>query len=247
MELQEMCALVTGGSRGIGRAVCLELAKRGANVALCYAGNAVLAERTVKDCESYGVKAKAFACDVTDEQAVKGLVAATLETFGSIDILVNNAGITRDGLLMTMTGDSFDAVIDANLKGSFLCMKAVCRPMMKQRGGRIINLSSVVGLHGNAGQVNYSASKAGVIGMTKSAAKELASRGITVNAVAPGFIDTDMTAALPENTRESLLQAIPLTRLGQAEEVAKAVAFLASPDAAYITGQVLSVDGGMSM
>ena len=247
MELQEMCALVTGGSRGIGRAVCLELAKRGANVALCYAGNAVLAESTVKDCESYGVKAKAFACDVTDEQAVKGLVAATLETFGSIDILVNNAGITRDGLLMTMTGDSFDAVIDTNLKGSFLCMKAVCRPMMKQRGGRIINLSSVVGLHGNAGQVNYSASKAGVIGMTKSAAKELASRGITVNAVAPGFIDTDMTAALPENTRESLLQAIPLTRLGQAEEVAKAVAFLASPDAAYITGQVLSVDGGMSM
>ena len=247
MQLQEMCALVTGGSRGIGRAVCLELAKRGANVALCYAGNAVLAESTVKGCESYGVKAKAFSCDVTDEQAVKGLVAATLEAFGSIDILVNNAGITRDGLLMTMTGDSFDAVIDTNLKGSFLCMKAVCRPMMKQRGGRIINLSSVVGLHGNAGQVNYSASKAGVIGMTKSAAKELASRGITVNAVAPGFIDTDMTAALPENTRESLLQAIPLTRLGQAEEVAKAVAFLASPDAAYITGQVLSVDGGMSM
>ena len=170
-----------------------------------------------------------------------------LAEFDRIDILVNNAGITRDGLLMMMKEEDFDAVLDTNLKGAFLCMKAVTRTMMKQRYGRIVNLSSVVGLRGNAGQVNYAASKAGVIGMTKSAAKELASRGITVNAVAPGFIDTDMTASLPENARTALLSSIPVGRLGAAEEVAKAVAFLASDDAAYVTGQVLAIDGGMSM
>lgn len=247
MDFTGKVALVTGGSRGIGRAICVELARLGANVALCYAGNAQSAEETVSACEAFGVKALAVQCDVSDAQAVAGLVDAAIKEFGRIDILVNNAGITRDGLLMTMREENFDAVLDTNLKGAFLCMKAVTRPMMKQRYGRIVNLSSVVGLHGNAGQVNYAASKAGVIGMTKSAAKELATRGITVNAVAPGFIDTDMTAALPENARMGLLSTIPAGRLGAAEEVAKVVAFLASDEAAYVTGQVLAVDGGMSM
>ena len=247
MDFTGKVALVTGGSRGIGRAICVELARLGANVALCYAGNAQSAEETVSACEAFGVKALAVQCDVSDAQAVAGLVDAAIKEFGRIDILVNNAGITRDGLLMTMKEENFDAVLDTNLKGAFLCMKAVTRPMMKQRYGRIVNLSSVVGLHGNAGQVNYAASKAGVIGMTKSAAKELATRGITVNAVAPGFIDTDMTAALPENARMGLLSTIPAGRLGAAEEVAKVVAFLASDEAAYVTGQVLAVDGGMSM
>lgn len=247
MDFTGKVALVTGGSRGIGRAICVELARLGANVALCYAGNAQSAEETVSACEALGIKALAVQCDVSDAQAVAGFVDAAVKEFGRIDVLVNNAGITRDGLLMTMKEENFDAVIDTNLKGAFLCMKAVTRPMMKQRYGRIVNLSSVVGLHGNAGQVNYAASKAGVIGMTKSAAKELASRGITVNAVAPGFIDTDMTAALPETARTGMLSTIPAGRLGAAEEVAKAVAFLASDEAAYVTGQVLAVDGGMSM
>ena len=186
-------------------------------------------------------------CDVSKTDEVKALVDAALQQFGAVHILVNNAGITRDGLLMTMKEDAWDQVLDTNLKGAFLTMKAVARTMMKQRYGRIVNLSSVVGLHGNAGQVNYAASKAGVIGMTKSLAKELASRGVTVNAVAPGFIDTDMTAALPQAARDALLPTIPTQRLGAAEEVAQAVAFLASDQAAYITGQVLAVDGGMSM
>lgn len=247
MDFTGKVALVTGGSRGIGRAICVELARLGANVALCYAGNAQSAEETVSACEALGIKALAVRCDVSDAQAVAGFVDAAIKEFGRIDILVNNAGITRDGLLMTMKEENFDAVINTNLKGAFLAMRAVTRPMMKQRYGRIVNLSSVVGLHGNAGQVNYAASKAGVIGMTKSAAKELATRGITVNAVAPGFIDTDMTAALPEAARTGLLSKIPAGRLGAAEEVAKAVAFLASDEAAYVTGQVLAVDGGMSM
>lgn len=247
MNLNEKTAVVTGGSRGIGRAVCLELAGHGANVVLCYAGNEEAAVETVAACEALGGKALAVRCNVSNAEDVKALMDTALSTFGRIDILVNNAGITRDGLLMTMREDAFDAVLDTNLKGTFLCMKSVARTMMKQRYGRIVNLSSVVGLRGNAGQVNYSASKAGVIGMTKSAAKELASRGITVNAVAPGFIDTDMTAALPEAARTSLLGSIPAGRLGAAEEVAKAVSFLASDEAAYITGQVLAVDGGMSM
>ena len=240
-------AIVTGGSRGIGRAVCLELAKRGVNIVLCYAGSEGAAAETAKQCEELGVKALALRCNVAEAGDVKTMVDTALKAFGTIDILVNNAGITRDGLLMMMNEEDFDDVISTNLKGAYLCMKAFCRPMMKQRCGRIVNISSVVGLRGNAGQVNYAASKAGVIGMTKSAAKELASRGITVNAVAPGFIETDMTAALPENAKAALLGSIPAGRLGRAEEVARTVAFLASEDAQYITGQVLAVDGGMSM
>lgn len=247
MNFTGKTAVVTGGSRGIGRAVCLELARQGANIVLCYAGNEHSAAETAAACEQLGVKAIAVQCNVADAQAVKAVMDAALSAFGRIDILVNNAGITRDGLLMMMKEDDFDAVLNANLKGAFLCMKAVTRTMMKQRYGRIVNLSSVVGLRGNAGQVNYAASKAGIIGMTKSAAKELASRGVTVNAVAPGFIDTDMTAAMPEAAKAATLAAIPMGRLGAAEEVAKAVVFLASEEAAYVTGQVLAVDGGMSM
>ena len=247
MNFTGKTAVVTGGSRGIGRAICLELARGGANVMLCYAGNEQAALDTVAACEALGAKAAAMRCDVSKTDEVKALVDAALQQFGAVHILVNNAGITRDGLLMTMKEDAWDQVLDTNLKGAFLTMKAVARTMMKQRYGRIVNLSSVVGLHGNAGQVNYAASKAGVIGMTKSLAKELASRGVTVNAVAPGFIDTDMTAALPQAARDALLPTIPTQRLGAAEEVSQAVAFLASDQAAYITGQVLAVDGGMSM
>lgn len=247
MNFAGKTAVVTGGSRGIGRAVCLELARGGANVALCYAGNEAAALDTVSACEASGGHALAVQCDISDSGQVKDLTDTVLREFGRIDILVNNAGITRDGLLMTMREPDFDAVIDTNLKGTFLCMKAVARVMMKQRYGRIVNISSVVGLRGNAGQVNYAASKAGVIGMTKSLAKELASRGVTVNAVAPGFIGTDMTAAMPEAARSAALSAIPMGRLGGPEDVAKAVAFLSSGEAAYITGQVLAVDGGMSM
>ena len=247
MNFAGKTAVVTGGSRGIGRAVCLELAKGGANVVLCYAGNEAAAQETVAACEAAGAKALAVKCDVADAQQVKNLMDEAVKTFGRIDILVNNAGITRDNLLMLLKEEDFDAVVDTNLKGTFLCMKAVSRTMMKQRYGRIVNLSSVVGLHGNAGQVNYAASKAGVIGMTKSLAKELAGRNITVNAVAPGFIDTDMTAVLPEKAKEAILASIPMARLGAAEDVANAVAFLASDEAGYITGQVLAVDGGMSM
>ena len=247
MSLTGKTAIVTGGSRGIGRAVCLELARRGCNIVLSFAGNTAAADQTVSDCQALGVQALAVQGNVADADAVKALFDAALKQFGAIDILVNNAGITRDNLLMLLKEEDFDAVVDTNLKGTFLCMKAAVRPMMKQRHGRIISLSSVVGLHGNAGQVNYAATKAGVIGMTKSLAKELAGRNITVNAVAPGFIDTDMTAVLPEKAKEAILASIPMARLGAAEDVASAVAFLASDEAGYITGQVLAVDGGMSM
>lgn len=247
MNFAGKTAIVTGGSRGIGRAVCLELARGGANVVLCYAGNEAAARETARDIEALGAKALAVRCDVSDAAQVDALVRAAVEAFGRIDILVNNAGITRDNLLMRMSEADFDAVIDANLKGTFLCMKAVSRLMLKQRYGRIVNLSSVVGLRGNAGQVNYAASKAGVVGMTKSLARELSSRGVTVNAVAPGFIETDMTAALSESARSAAQGSIPMARLGTPEDVARAVAFLAGDGAAYITGQVLAVDGGMAM
>ena len=247
MNFTGKTAVVTGGSRGLGRAVCLELAAGGANVVLCYAGNENAANETAAACEALGAKVLAVRCDVADSAQVKALMDEALKVFGRIDILVNNAGITRDGLLMMMKETDFDDVINTNLKGAFLCMKAVARTMMKQRYGRIVNLSSVVGLRGNAGQVNYAASKAGVIGMTKSLAKELASRGVTVNAVAPGFMETDMTAAMPEAAKTATLAAIPMGRMGSAEDVAKAVAFLASEEAGYITGQVVAVDGGMAM
>ncbi|MBM6914917.1 3-oxoacyl-[acyl-carrier-protein] reductase [Gemmiger formicilis] len=248
MEQMAKRALVTGGSRGIGRAVCLALAARGMRVAVNYAGNAAAAEEVVQACLQQGAPdAFAVQADVSDAEQVRALVAAVSERWGGVDVLVNNAGITRDGLMMRMSEQDFDAVLATNLKGAFACMQAVMRPMMKQRWGRIVNMSSVVGLRGNLGQANYAASKAGLIGMSKSAAKELASRGITVNCVAPGFIETDMTAVLPESVRTALLGQIPLARLGAAEEVAAAVAFLASPESAYITGQVLCVDGGMAM
>ena len=247
MELSGKNALVTGGSRGIGRAVCLELARQGANVAVNYAGSAQAAEEVAAACRDLGVEAFAVQANVADAAAVDAMVKEVITRFGSIDILVNNAGITKDKLALQLKEEEFDAVVDTNLKGAFLCMKACYRPMMKQRYGRIINMSSVVGLRGNPGQANYAASKAGLIGMSKSIAKELASRNVTVNLVAPGFIDTDMTAVLPEAARTALLSSIPMARLGQPEDVARAVAFFASEHAGYITGQVLCVDGGMAV
>ena len=248
MELTQQRALVTGGSRGIGREVCLALAARGARVAVNCAGNVEAAREVVDRCLELGAPdAFVVQANVADPDQVQQMVEQVTGRWGGVDILVNNAGITRDGLLMRMTDDAFAAVLDTNLKGAFYCLRAVARGMMKQRSGRIVNLSSVVGLRGNAGQANYAASKAGLIGLAKSAAKELASRGVTVNCVAPGFIDTDMTAVLPDGVKENILSQIPMGRLGAAKEVADAVAFLASPQAGYITGQVLCVDGGMAM
>ena len=247
MSLQGRNALVTGGSRGIGRAICLELARQGANVAVNYAGNAQAAEETAAACRELGVQAVTIRADVADAAACEAMVKEVISSFGSLHILVNNAGITRDGLTLQMKEEDFDAVLDTNLKGAFCCCKAVYRPMMRQRSGRIINMSSIVGLRGNPGPANYCASKAGLIGLTKSLAKELAARKVTVNAVAPGFIDTDMTAVLSEQAKEAMLSTIPMAKLGQPEDVAHAVAFFASDEAAYITGQVLCVDGGMAV
>ena len=247
MTMNESVALVTGGSRGIGRAICLELARQGAAVAVNYAGNEQAAQETVEACRALGVQAEAFRADVSDPAACESLIAQVKERFGRLDILVNNAGVTRDGLLMTAKPEDFDRVLDTNLKGAYFCMKAAAKLMMRQRYGRIVNLSSVVGLRGNAGQTNYSASKAGLIGLTKSLAKELASRNVTVNAVAPGFIATDMTAALPEAVRTEMCKTIPEGRAGQPEDVANAVAFFAAEQSSYLTGQVLCVDGGMAM
>ncbi|GIP33011.1 3-oxoacyl-[acyl-carrier-protein] reductase [Paenibacillus sp. J2TS4] len=240
-------ALVTGASRGIGRAIAIQLAESGADVAVNYAGSEGAAAEVVQQITALGRRAVKIQADVKNSLQVEEMVKQVIGEFGRLDILVNNAGITRDNLIMRMKEEEFDEVIATNLKGVFNCLKAVTRPMMKQRSGRIINISSVVGALGNPGQVNYSAAKAGVIGMTKSAAKELASRGITVNAIAPGFIETDMTDQLQGETRDQLLGQIPLARLGQPEEIAKAVRFLASDDAAYMTGQTLHVDGGMYM
>lgn len=247
MSFTGRTAVVTGGSRGLGRAICRRLAAGGASIVFSYAGNAAAAQETARELESLGAQVRAVQADAADAAAVKQLFDTAAQAFGRVDILVNNAGITRDGLAMTMKETDFDAVIATNLKGTFLCMKAAARLMLRQKYGRIVNISSVVGLHGNAGQVNYAASKAGVIGMTKSLAKELAAKGVTVNAVAPGFIETDMTAALPEAARAALLTTIPQARLGAPEDVAEAVAFLAGDGASYITGQVLGVDGGMGM
>ena len=245
--LKGKIAVVTGGSRGIGRAVCEKLASLGADIAFSYAGNAAAAEETAAACRALGVRVLALQADVGKSEAVSAFFDAVMKEFGRVDILVNNAGINRDNLAMRMKEEEFDQVIETNLKGTFLCMKAVTRPMMKQRSGRIINLTSVVALRGNPGQVNYCASKAGVIGMTKSLAREVASRGITVNAIAPGFIETDMTAKLPEDVKTSMAAGIPMARMGRPEDVANAVAFFASDEAAYVTGQVLCVDGGMAM
>ena len=247
MLLTDKTAVVTGGSRGIGRAIAVALAAEGAKVAVIYAGNAAAAEETLSLIKEQGGEAVAMQCDVADDSAVSDMINAVKEQFGSVDILVNNAGITRDGLLMRMKEGDWQAVLDTNLTGIFHCTKAVTKLMMKQRSGAIINITSVVGQTGNAGQANYAAAKAGMIGFTKSVAKELASRGIRVNAVAPGCIDTDMTAVLSDAVKEDMLKSIPLGRVAQPEEVAKAVVFLASDNASYITGQVLNVDGGMVM
>ena len=244
---EKKVAVVTGASRGIGRAIALELGRRGNFVVVNYNGSAEKAEAVKQEIQAAGGEACAMQCDVSDYGACEAFIKNIIKEYKRIDILVNNAGVTRDGLLMQMKEEDFDAVVDTNLKGAFHTIRFAARQMLKQRSGRIINLSSVVGLRGNGGQVNYSASKAGIIGLTKSAAKELASRGITVNAIAPGFIETEMTAVLPEETKAATLKEIPLQKFGKPEDVAQAAAFLASEEAAYITGQVLCVDGGMAM
>lgn len=245
MSLNGKTALVTGASRGIGRAIALRLAEDGANVAVIYAGSADKAEAVVNEITALGVNAKAYRCNVADSAAVNETVKAVTNDHDKIDILVNNAGITRDGLMLRMKDEDFDAVLDTNLKGAFNMIRACYSGFIRKKSGRIINISSVSGIMGNAGQANYSASKAGVIGLTKSVARELASRGITCNAVAPGFIQTDMTENLGDNN--PLLNSIPLGRMGKPEDIAAAVAFLASDSAAYITGEVLKVDGGLAI
>ena len=247
MRLEGRKAVVTGGSRGIGRAIALRLADEGADVAVCASRSVESAEAVAEEVRAKGRTALAVAGNVAEADEVSRMMEEILEGFSNVDILVNNAGINRDGLLMRMKEDDWDSVVDVNLKGAFLCTQALARPMMKARSGRIINLSSVVGLMGNAGQVNYSASKAGLIGLTKSTAKELASRGITVNAVCPGFIPTDMTDSMTDKAKDALVELIPLGRLGSTDDIAATVAFLASDDAAYITGQSIVVDGGMVM
>jgi len=246
-KLEGKVAVVTGASRGIGRAIALKLAKEGAKVVVNYSGSQAKAEEVVAKIQESGGEAIAVQASVSQTEEVTTLMDTAVKTFGSLDILVNNAGITRDNLLMRMKEDEWDDVLDTNLKGVFLCTKAVTRQMMKQRAGRIINISSIVGVAGNAGQANYVAAKAGVIGLTKTTAKELASRNILVNAIAPGFIETEMTDQLPEDIKQGMLTQIPLAKLGQPEDIAKAVAYLASDDANYMTGQTLHIDGGMVM
>ena len=247
MGLTGKCAVVTGASRGIGRAIALELANQGAKVVVNYSGSEQKALQVVEEIKANGGEAIAVQANVSQSESVQQLMKTAIDTFGSLDILVNNAGITRDNLLMRMKDDEWDDVINTNLKGVFLCTKAVTRQMMKQRAGRIINISSIVGVAGNPGQANYVAAKAGVIGLTKTTAQELASRNILVNAIAPGFITTEMTDGLPEDLKEVMLKQIPLAKLGQPEDIAKAVAFFASDNANYITGQTLHIDGGMVM
>lgn len=247
MNLEGKAALVTGASRGIGREIALELARQGANVAVNFSGSEAKANEVVDEIKALGREAFAVKCDVSNSEEVAAMVKGTIDTFGKLDILVNNAGITKDNLLMRMKEEEWDDVININLKGVFLCTKAVTRQMMKQRVGRIINIASIVGVSGNPGQANYVAAKAGVIGLTKTTAKELASRNITVNAIAPGFITTDMTDKLSEEVKAEMLKQIPLARLGEPKDIAKITAFLASDDSAYMTGQTLHIDGGMVM
>lgn len=247
MKLEGKVALVTGASRGIGKEIALQLAKEGANIAVNYAGSEAKAAEVAEEIKAMGREAVVIQANVADAASVDSMVKQTVEAFGRLDILVNNAGITRDNLIMRMKETDWDDVIDTNLKGVFLCTKAVTRQMMKQRSGRIINISSIVGVSGNAGQANYVAAKSGVIGLTKTTAKELATRGITVNAVAPGFITTDMTDQLTEEMKNEMLKQIPLARLGEPIDIAKTVLFLASEDSRYMTGQTLHVDGGMVM
>lgn len=246
-ELAGKRALITGGSRGIGKAIALKLAAAGADIMLNYFGDTAEAEAAAAECRAYGVRAAICPGDVGKTEDVEALFAATVAELSGVDILINNAGITRDNLLLRLSDEDFDRVLNTNLRGAFLCMRSAAKLMLRQRFGRIISISSVVALRGNAGQVNYAASKAGIIGMTKSLAREAAGRNVTVNALAPGFIETDMTAVLPESVREKMLAGIPAGRMGQPEDVAAAALFLASPQAGYITGQVLRVDGGMAM
>lgn len=247
MGLQGKVALVTGASRGIGRAIAIALAKQGASIIVNYSGNKARAEETAADIRAAGAEALVWQSDISDEKSVQDMVKQSVDHFGHLDIVVNNAGITRDGLLMRMKETDWDAVLNTNLKGVFLVTKAALRPMMRQKQGRIINIASVVGILGNPGQANYVAAKAGLIGLTKATAREVASRGITVNAVAPGFIVTEMTDQLPEDVKEKMLSEIPLGKLGTPENVADVVSFLASDESRYMTGQTLSVDGGMAM
>ena len=245
--LEGKVALVTGACRGIGREIALTLAEYGADVIVNYNGSEEKAAQVKAEIEKLGRRAKMVQCSVADYEASGKMISDMLAVFGHIDILVNNAGITKDNLMIKMSEDDFDAVIDTNLKGTFNTIKHMYRAFLKQRAGRIINLSSVSGVLGNAGQANYAASKAGVIGLTKSMAKELASRNITVNAVAPGYIDTDMTQAMSDGAKEAIIAQIPLKRAGQTKDIAEMVAFLASDKASYITGQIISVDGGMAI
>ncbi|HJZ46998.1 MAG TPA: 3-oxoacyl-[acyl-carrier-protein] reductase [Roseiflexaceae bacterium] len=247
LSLKDKVALITGGSRGIGRAIASTLAGAGATVVVNYKGNTAAADGIVHEIAANDGQALAIQADISQSEEVERLFKAVLDRCGKIDILVNNAGITRDTLLLRMKEDDFDAVIDTNLRGVFLCTKAALRPMTKARGGRIINITSVVGLMGNAGQSNYAAAKAGIIGFTKSTAREMASRGITVNAVAPGYIETELTGVLSEQIRTAILENIPLGRLGAPQDVANLVCFLASDAASYITGETITVDGGMVM
>lgn len=245
--LKGKTAVITGASRGIGKAIALKLGSCGCNVVINYKSNEQRAQNIIKTINDMGSRALAISADIGIFDEAKKLIDEAVKNFGSVDILVNNAGITRDGLLLRMKEKDFDDVINTNLKGAFNCTKHVCPIMLKQKNGRIVNISSVVGLTGNAGQINYSAAKAGIIGLTKSSAKEFASRGITVNAIAPGFIETDMTNVLKENVKEIILNSIPLNRLGRPEDIAELVGFLCSEGAGYITGQVINVDGGMVM
>lgn len=247
MEFKDKTAIVTGASRGLGKAIALTLAQNGANIAVVYAGNHQAAQQTVQELEALQVKAKAYPCNVASFDETSALVGQVLQDFGGVDILVNNAGIVKDGLALQLKEQDYDSVLDINLKGAFNMIKHLYQHFMRKRKGRIINITSVVGLSGNAGQANYAAAKAGLVGLTKSIAKELASRGVTCNAIAPGYIQSDMTDALPEATQKSILAAVPAKKMGTPQDVGNLAAFLASDKAGYITGEIIRVDGGMCM